>query len=46
MLKLILTLLLLAGVSVFAAISIAEARTCNTTCNTYGGQTSCTTQCW
>jgi hypothetical protein len=46
MLKLIFTVLFVAGVSVFAAIQIAEARQCNTTCTTVGGYTSCNTYCW
>lgn len=41
MLKLILSLLLAAGV-----VTVAHARTCTTTCNTYGGQTTCTQNCW
>lgn len=27
-------------------VAVAEARTCNTTCNTIGGQTTCNTYCW
>jgi hypothetical protein len=41
MIKFLVTLVLMLIVS-----EAVEARTCTTTCNTYGGQTSCTTQCW
>ncbi len=43
MLKLLFTLILLAGAGVAFT---ADARTCSTSCNTVGGYTNCTTQCW
>jgi hypothetical protein len=27
-------------------VAVAEARQCTTTCNTYGGQTTCNQTCW
>ena len=39
----------IAAVATAALVGIAltvEARTCQTTCNTYGGQTNCTQNCW
>lgn len=38
--------IVLALAVLIVTVAAVEARTCNTTCNTYGGQTSCTTQCW
>lgn len=46
MLKTIITVFIVAAVSVFAAIAIAEARTCTTTCTGYGNSQTCTTNCW
>lgn len=46
MLKSIVTVFIVAAISVFAAICIAEARQCTTTCSTYGSQTTCQQNCW
>ena len=46
MLKSIITVFIVAAISVFAAITIAEARQCQTTCNRYGNQTVCNQNCW
>jgi hypothetical protein len=36
----------LAALSVLASSIPASARTCTTTCNSYGNQRTCTTQCY
>ncbi len=39
-------LFVIATALVLVGIAAAQARTCNTTCSSYGGQTHCTTQCY
>jgi hypothetical protein len=39
-------LFILAAVVAAGLVGVAQARTCSTSCNSFGGSTNCTTQCW